>query len=48
MLRHFTHPANVYLFKVNKRNTGKRPDMFKVNNKDARKASLKSLWCLHY
>ena len=32
--------ANVYLFKVNNRNTRKRWNMFKVNNKDIRSTSL--------
>ena len=38
-------PANIYLFKVNNRNTKKKVwNMFKVNNNNTRKTSLTSLW----
>ena len=30
-------PANIYLFKIDKRNTKRKvPNMFKINNKNAR------------
>ena len=38
--------AGIYLLKVNNRNTRTRCDMFKVNKKDTRTASLVSFWCL--
>ena len=37
-------PANVYLFKVNNRNTRKIWNMFKVNNKKTRTMSMASFW----
>ena len=37
------HPANIYLFKVNNRNTGKKVrNMFKVNNNNTRTTSIPS------
>ena len=39
-----TYPANIYLFKVNNRNTKKVWNIFKVNNKDTRTTSMTSFW----
>ena len=39
--------ANIYLFKVNNRNTKKVANSFKVNNKDARTTSLTSFCYLY-
>ena len=48
-LRNVRHqPANIYLLKVNNRNTRKRTwTMSKVNNKITRMTSMMSLWCFH-
>ena len=35
-------PANIYLFTVNKGNTGKRCKIFKVNNKNTKTTSIMS------
>ena len=41
-------PANVYLFKVNKRNTEKRVTYVQnVNNKYTRMRSMRLFWCLY-
>ena len=41
-------PANIYLFKVSKRNTRKKVwNMYKANNKDARTTSVTSFWYLY-
>ena len=42
------HPAGIYMFKVNNRNTRRRCKIcFKVNNKDTRTSPLVSFWCLY-
>ena len=41
------YPANIYLFKINDRNTRKRCNMFKVNNKNNRMTSMTSFWCFY-
>ena len=43
------YSANIYLIKVNNRNTKRYWEicsMFKVNNKNTRKTSLTWFWCL--
>ena len=40
-------PANNYLFKFNNKNTRKKQEICKVNNKDNRTMSLASLWRLY-
>ena len=43
----FTVPVNNYLFKVNNRNTGKKVwNIFKVDNKDTRRTSAVTGFCL--
>ena len=44
------YPANIYLFKVNNRNTimwNIMWNIFKVNNKNTNTTSLTSLWCFY-
>ena len=44
------YPANIYLFKVNNRNTimwNIMWNIFKVNNKNTNATSLTSLWCFY-
>ena len=44
------YPANIYLFKVNNRNTimwNIMWNIFKVNNKNTKATSLTSLWCFY-
>ena len=41
-------PANIYLFKINSRNTRKRCNICtKLTNKNTRTKSMTSLWCLY-
>ena len=40
-------PANIYLFKVNNKNTRKSCEKFKVNNKNTRTTSRTSFWCFY-
>ena len=43
-----TISANIYLLKVNNRNTRKVWDIFKVNNKNTRTTSLTSFWWFYW
>ena len=41
-------PVNIYLFRVNNKNTRKRyENLFKVNNKDTRTTSMTLFWCFY-
>ena len=39
--------ANIYLFKVKNRNTRRKCEMFKVDNKNNRTTLMMSFWCLY-